>query len=275
MIGLFYPNRCVQGLTVSGGSWLAALPASNVLKSALAEVARSSSASTSDTKIQIDLGSARSLRAFAVVNHNLSASAQWRVLLGTTSGGSDVYSGTLADWLQVSGIESASVALGMEDGEYLRDSMAALIVLPAFYSARHVTIEIADSSNPDGYVQIGRVFAGGGFIPTINAEYGLRDSWIDLSTKEFSESGASWNTPRRRLRQVEFVLDGLTDEEGSYLHEMQRTLGTVGEVLYIPDLVDKAVMQQYGFLGEMRELSAVEYPYHRRRRLPVSIRQKG
>jgi hypothetical protein len=172
-------------------------------------------------------------------------------------------------------MESASVALGMEDGEYLRDGLAALIVLPAFYSARHVTIEIADASNADGYVQIGRVFAGGGFIPTINAEYGLRDSWIDLSGKEFSESGASWNTPRRRLRQVEFVLDGLTEEEGSSLHEMQRTLGTVGEVLYIPDLVEKPFMQQYGFLGELRELNAIEYPYHRRRRLPVGIRQKG
>lgn len=273
-IGLFWPNRAAAGVAVSGGSWLAGLPASNVCDPQIAKVARSTDALAASTKIRLDLGSARSLRAFALVNHNLSAAAQWRVLLGTTSGASDVYAGSLATWLHAS-FEAGLTAQGMEDAEYLRDGTPAIIVLPAFYTGRHVTIEISDTANADGYVQIGRVFAGGGFIPTINASYGLQDSWIDLSTADFSEAGSLWGTPRRRLRTVRFVLDALTLAEGEQLHEMQRVLGTIDEVLYVPDVADAAVSQRFGMLGTISELSALDYPYPRMRSLPLAIRQKG
>ena len=271
MIGLFFPNRAT---TASGGSWLAALPVTNVTTTELARVARSTNALTTSTVINMDLGTARNLRAFALVNHNLSAAATWKVDLGTSSGGTQVYAGSLATRLS-SSFEAGLVAAGMEDGEYLRNGTAAIIVLPAMYSARYVTISISDTGNADGYVQIGWVFAGGGFVPTYNAEYGLRDSWIDLSTKELSESGAQWPTARRRLKQVEFVLDGLETYEGEQLHEMQRVLGTVDEVLYVPDINDAAVTQRFGFLGTLAEMSAVEYPYYRRRRLPLKLTQKG
>ncbi len=273
-IGLFWPNRATTGVTVSGGSWMAALPASNVCDPLLAKVARSTNALTASTKIRLDLGAARNLRAFALVNHNLSSSATWRVLLGTTSGGSDVYAGTLAPWLYAT-FEAGLVARGMEDGEYLRDGTPAIIVLPAFYSARHVTIEIEDTANTDGYVQIGRVFAGGGFIPQINASYGLQAGWQDLSTTELSESGAQWATARRRLRMVRFLLEGLSLDEGDQLFEMMRVLGTIDEVLYVPDVADMAESQRQGMLGYLSELSMLEYPYSRINRLPLAIRQKG
>lgn len=273
-LGLFYPNRCQPGLTVGGGSWLSALPAANVCDPTLAKVARSSDAATDSTKIRVDFGSARALRAFAIVNHNLSADATWRVLLGTTAGGSDVYAGTLATWIDAA-FEAGLVAQGMEDGEYLRSGRPAIIVLPSFYTAQHLTIEIADSTNADGYVQIGRVFAGGGFVPTYNASYGLQDGWEDLSTKDASENGSLWATARRRLKRVQFVLDFLTLEEAATMHEMQRTIGTIDEVLYVPDIGNPADNQRYGMLGTLSELSALAYPYSRARSLPLAIKEKG
>jgi hypothetical protein len=274
-IGLFFPNRCTPSVTVSGGSWLAALPAANVCDPMLAKVARSTDDATASTKIRLDLGAARTLRAFAIVNHNLSAAATWRVLLGTTSGASDVYAGTLAPWL-AAGFEAGLVAAGMEDGEYLRDGTPAIIVLPAFYSARHITIEIEDTANPDGYVQIGRLFAGGGMVPEVNPEYGgMQDGWDDKSTKLESENGSEWATPRRRLKTVSFDLRSLSLAEGEQLHEMQRVLGTVDEVLYVPDVENAALAQRYGMLGTFSELSPLDYPYFNRRALPVRIRQKG
>lgn len=274
MIGLFFPNRCTTGVTASGGSWLAGLPVSNVTTSELARVARSVNDDESSTIIRLDLGSSRALRAFAIINHNLSAAAQWKVDLGTSSGGTQVYAGALALWLSAS-FEAGLVAAGMEDAEYLRDGTPAIIVLPSTLSARYVTISISDTSNADGYVQVGRVFAGGGFIPSYNASYGLRDSWIDLSTVDQSESGAQWPTARRRLKQVEFVLDGLSLNDGETLHEMQRVLGTVDEVLYVPDITSPSVTQRYGFLGTLSEMSAIDYPYYRLRSMPLRLKQKG
>lgn len=272
MLGLFFPNRSTQ--TVTLGSWLAALPASNVGTSDITEVARSTDDATASTKFCVNLGASYALRAFALVNHNLSSAAQWRILLGTTAGASDVYAGSLADWLSAS-FDSSMAALGMQDAEYLRDGTPAIIVLPTTYSARYATVEISDTSNTDGYVQIGRFFAGGGFVPTYNATYGLQDGWVDLSTRDRSESGALWTTARRRLRKVQMVLEALSLDEGSTLHEMQRVLGTIDEVLYVPDLTDMAWSQRYGMLGTIEEMSELAYPFYRKRRLPLVITQKG
>ena len=272
MLGLFFPNRVTS--TVTLGSWNASLPASNVGTTNMTAVARSTNDATTSTKFCVNLGAAYSLRAFALCNHNLSADGQWRILLGTSAGASNVYAGALADWLEAD-FDTATAALGMQDGEYLRESMPALIVLPATYSAQYVTVEIDDTTNADGYVQIGRFFCGGGFVPTYNANYGLQDSWVDLSTKDQSESGALWVTARRRLKKVQMVLDGLTPDQGSTLHEMQRTLGSIDEVLYVPDLNDMAWSQRYGMLGTLSEMSALEYPYFRMRKLPISITEKG
>jgi hypothetical protein len=270
MLGLFFPNRTTS--TVTLGSWT--LAASNVGDPDITKVARSTNDATSSTKFCVDLGAAYALRAFALINHNLSSAAQWRILLGTTAGASDVYAGTLANWLSVT-FDSSMAALGMQDGEYLRDGTPALIVLSTLYSARYVTVEISDTSNPDNYVQIGRFFCGGGFIPTYNAAYGLKDGWTDLSTKDYSESGVLWATPRRRLRKVQFVLEDLSLDEGDILHEMQRVLGEIDEVLYVPDIADMAVSQRYGMLGTIAEMSDLEYPFYRSRKLPLVIKQKG
>lgn len=269
MLGLFFPNRTTE--TVTLGSWT--LAASKVGTADITDVARSTNDNTSSTKFCVNLGAAYSLRAFALINHNLSAAAQWRVLLGTSAGASDVYAGTLADWLSAT-FDTSMAALGMQDGEYLRDGTPAIIVLPAFYSARYVTVEISDTSNPDNYVQIGRFFCGGGFVPTYNATQ-LQDGWVDLSTRDRSESGGLWTTPRRRLRRVQLVLEGLSLDEGDTLHEMQRVLGTIDEVLYVPNLSNMAQSQRYGMLGTIEEMSELAYPFFRGRRLPLVITQKG
>jgi hypothetical protein len=54
-----------------------------------------------------------------------------------------------------------------------------------------------------------------------------------------------------------------------------RVLGTIEEVLYVPDVADAALQQRYGMLGTLSELSALAYPYPRTRALPLAIRQKA
>ena len=272
-LGLFYPNR-VTGATITGGSWLAQLPATNVGTRALGQVARSTNAATSSTKLRFDLLVSRSLRAFALANHNLSTAAQWRILLGTSSGAGDVLT---TSWFTaiLATYEAGFTALGVEDGTYQRNGFAVIQVLSQAYSARYVTIEIDDTTNTDGYVQIGRAVIAGGYIPTINASYGLRDSWKDFTTIDHSETGVLWYTPRRRLRNVSFVLEHLDLTSGVTLHEMQRMLGMADEVLYAADIEDMAYTQRYGFLATHRELSALEYPFFSRRTLPLSLDEIG
>jgi hypothetical protein len=94
-----WPNRMTDaGAALSGGSWLAALPLSNLLNRTPTVIARSTNLLAASTQFDLTLPAARVLRSFALTNHNLSLSASWRVTLGTALGGSDIYS---SGWLPV------------------------------------------------------------------------------------------------------------------------------------------------------------------------------
>lgn len=274
-----YPNRA-DAAAFSAGSWESTLPVTNIASRELWKVARSADADLTSTKFRVDLVANKQLHVFSLCNHNLSASATWRVTLGTTAGGSDVYdSGWKAVWLMTfdSVVEWGSAVWWSVPGgdEYLRSPFNAVIIANDTFAARHITVEINDTANADGYVQIGRLFAGGAIQPAYNAQYGLQDSWRDLSTFDTAESGVFWATERRRMRSVSFVLPWLSPGESAYFHELQRQVGTIGEVLYIPYPSDMGESQRYGFLGRLSELSPIDYPYYRARSLPLKIEELG
>jgi hypothetical protein len=272
-----YPNRA-DGATISAGSWEPTLPAANMADAEVPKVARSTDATLASTVFNIDLGSTQLLRAFALANHNLSAAATWRIMLGSTAGASDIYdSGQLAAWTMafndIVEWESASWWLGVAGDEYLRSPYPALFAAPDAYSARHIRIEITDTSNVDGYVQIGRFFAGGAIQPTYGMSWGLQNRQRDLSTIDRAESGAMWATKRRVLRSTSFELNWLTPTEASYIHEMQRVVGTTGEVLWLPYPDDLGESQRYGMLGTLSELSPIEHPFFNNRSLALRIEE--
>lgn len=263
---LGWPNR-IEEAVLSGGSWESSLPLANVATTRLTQVARTTDDANASTKMLLDLGQARSLRSVAAVNHNCSSAANWRILLGTTSGGSEVYTSGWIDVWQMSfdndllEWETAGWWEGITDDEYLRAPYMAVHVLDAFYSARYVTIEFDDTSNADGYLQVGRVFVGGGIVPTYNYDYDQSHAWIDPSTIERSDSGSEFAVVRPKLRSTQFSLSWLTAAEAEYVHEMQRRLGTTGDVLYVPDAADADAQQRYGFLGRMQALDRIRHPY--------------
>ena len=247
----------VPSATLSGGAW--ALPLTNLMTSELAAVARSTSAATADTKIRLDHGSAQTARVIWLAAHNLTSAATWRVLRGTTSGGSDVYAGTLAPvW---------RIAPPVVDGTVY----GACIVMPLANSARYTTIEIEDAANPAGYVQAGQLLIGDVLSFRLGPSVGLQHAVRDLSTVVESEGGTTWPTQRRKLRSVSLLLEALEDADLTPLHDLQMTIGTHGQAIYLPSLADPVQTQRYGFLGRLQELSAIDYPYHRHRSLPMRM----
>lgn len=75
---LAYGNKAT-GATLSGGGWTTSgLPLNNLKDGRLAKVARSDGASVYQTQFRFDLAANYVLRALALVNHNLTTSANWR-----------------------------------------------------------------------------------------------------------------------------------------------------------------------------------------------------
>lgn len=274
---LGYPNRA-DGGTFSGGSWIASLPVSNLSSRELWKVGRSNGLTLANTKFSVDLGAAQNQRVFSLVNHNLSQTATWRVSMGTTAGATDIWQSLWKPaWTMTfqSFIEwGSSIWWSVPGGdEYLRSPYYSIILAPDTFNARYLTVEINDPTNADGYVQIGRFFSGDVIQPEYNAAMGLQDSWKDLSTAEYSESGAMWANVRRKMRAVAFSLPYVQTAEAAYFHELQRQVGITGEVLYIPYPSDLSENQRYGFLGRFTELSPFDYPFYRVRSLPVKIEE--
>lgn len=274
-----WPNRVAEA-TLTGGSWESSLPRSNLATERRTQVARTTDDALASTKVLLDLGQARSLRGLAAINHNCSSAALWRITLGTTSGGSEVYSsgwinvwqmafdGDLIEWEQAGWWE------GITDDEYLRAPYAAVHVMSQFYSARYATIEFDDTANADGYLQIGRLFIGGGLVPTYNYSYDAADGWEDPSTVERGDAGGEFAVVRPKLRTARFSLDWLTPAEAEYVHEMHRRVGTTGDVLYVPDATDADTAQRYGFVGRLRALSPITYPHARTRANAFEVVEK-
>lgn len=257
MIGIGYPGLVVSTTNFSAGSWLAGLPLTNLRNLDLAKVARSTDATSANTKFTADHGSAKTARALCLVGTNLSSAATIRWKRGTSSGGSEVSdSGALNAWV---------ITPLVYNGK--RHNM--IIVMSSANSARYDTIEIVDTSNSDGYVEIGFCWISDLFVPAINASYGLKDQLIDHGSIERSESGAVWATTRRKFKSTSFVLEWLTQTEADTLHELERVAGTTDPIIYIPDLTDRAMQQRYGGMGLLGELSAIDYPFVNNRSLPL------
>jgi hypothetical protein len=89
---LAWQNRTDEG-TLSGGSWLAALPLVNLQYRQVQKVARSASAANASTQFMIDLGSAKAIGVIALVVHNISVSGKVRV----TASDTQTFTSTLYD----------------------------------------------------------------------------------------------------------------------------------------------------------------------------------
>lgn len=273
-----YPNRAGGG-AYSGGAWLPALPVSHLQSPELWRVARSVDLDPASTQFRVDLGSAYPLRAFALCNHNLGKDDTWRLMLGTTPGAADVYdSGHRPAWtMSWDGLvdwESAVWWSGIAGDDYLRSPYASMRVLSDYLTARHITIEIRSPDNPDGYVQLGRVFAGSALSTAYGTAMGLQDGWRDLSTTDQSaESGALFAVKRRRLRTTSFVIPYISHIKAAYFHDLQRMVGTTDEVLYIPSESNMDRSQRYGYLARLAELSPIDYPYFTGRSLPLKLEE--
>lgn len=276
---LGFPNRIAEA-TLTGGSWESTLPRANLATDRRTQVARTTDALLASTKVHIDLGQARSLRGIAAINHNCGLADQWRVTFGSTSGASDIYDTGWQDVWQMAfdsdlvEWEEAGWWEGIADDEYLRAPYMAAHVTAQYYSARYVTIEWDVTANADGYLQVGRLFVGGGLVPALNMDYDGADSWLDLSSVERADTGSEFAVVRPKVRVARFDLSWLTPAEAEYWHEAQRRLGTTGDLMYAGDPDNPDALQRYGFVGRQRELSPIRYPRALTRATTIEIVEK-
>lgn len=234
------------------GSWEAGLPLANLQDRRLSLKARSTNDDAASTLFDIDLGAARSIGMVALIAHNISAGATWQLTFGTSSGGSQVYdSGSL---------NMTFSAITAEDRAGFNPTIVH--VPSSVQSARYVRVAITDTSNADGYVEIGRCVVCERYVPTVNMALGVQLGLEDETIATDTDGLSTVYDARPVRRTASFVLDHQTAAEGmGTIWKLQRLLGKSGQTLFVYDIADTTYLHERSFLGTLRELNGIEFPW--------------
>lgn len=268
---LCWPNHA-NGAAVSGGSWEPALPASKLLDPTLAEQARSNGLSPANTQVLVTLPRFLPVGVVAVAAHNLSAVATWRITVYFDDAATQV--AWQSDWLRVWPPVYSTSELEWEydnfwGGEFDDEDRAsftplATLFLPAVQIARAVRLEFDDSSNPAGFISLGRVFISDVWQPTYNMSYGCQWGY-DIDT-QFETAGDANRTeyaaPATPKRTVSFALEHLDREEGFRRSlAAQRKIGLHGEILYAESAQATAESFATTILARQVQVNPLSHPY--------------
>lgn len=261
-----YGNRCDEG-TLSGGTWLSTLPLANLQNRLIAKVARSSGTTTAATQFDINLGRARRIGMLSLIGHNLTVVAKVRVRGDDASD----FATPLYDsgWVDVwpSGMIPPEL-LEWEDDNFwlgtLSDQARAGYQSPFIHrvaslpSLQYWRVEVDDTSNSDGYIQIGRLFLADVWQPERGPVVGAAQGMEDTTDIMSSLGGSEYFDLGAKPRGHRFVFPALNkDEAYGRLVDMQNMLGISGELLIDPDYADLANKPRLAFVARFVSLGEV------------------
>lgn len=104
-------------------------------------------------------------------------------------------------------------------------------------------ITIKDPANPDGYLQVSRIFAGITYSPEINPDYGLTLEWQDFAENRRTESGSMRTVGEGTARRLTFDLSYLSRTEQGRM--TQQLLGSgKGKDVYVSVYPETGGMQE-------------------------------
>ena len=275
-----YKNRIDAATFAAYGSWSTTLPLTNIKTRQLSKKARSTNAVNASTKLRFALDSERIIGSVAIVNHNMQKDATWRYRVYSDSGYSTlVYdSGTINVWpLMPFGSyeweDSRFWDLQLSAEEIALFTKTLTYVLDTIASAQYYQIEFFDSTNTDGYVELGRIFVGAIYQPILNMSLGASIGDETNTIVDVALSGAEFFDRRTSCRVAQFTLDHLQYSESIINGDIIKISGVDAEVLYIYDDNTALDLHRRAFLGRLRALSPISQPYNTRYQTTYEIKE--
>jgi hypothetical protein len=243
-------------------------------------MARTTDDANSSTRLRFTLDTARIIGAVGIVNHNMSATAEYRYRVYSDSGYTTLeYDSGMQDvWPQMpygtyewEDLRFWDLTITDEDRELFTKTL--IHVPTSAVSEQYYQIEFFDTANPDGYVEFGRIFVGAIYQPYINMTLGAGIGYENRTMIDEAMSGAEYFDRRNAPRVARFTLDHLTNEEAILNNDIQKISGTDQEVLYIYDPSDALNLHRRAFLGRLRTLSPIDQPYATRFQTGYEIKE--
>lgn len=234
---MLWDNQWLDAATITASSEASGYPATCIQDSFRSRRWRSTS--INNESLAIDFGEAKNFNALALVDHNLSVTGTIRIKASDTAGGSDLLDLNIAAWQPIIGFGEdrfgdwgfGGTLLEADRSWYApspiriiyREDMVKYgtgllfgngttygqVIDPATQirvTARYVTLEFTDPDNPDGYIEVGRIFVCQ-FADVGMTFSNIRHGTVDESEITRSLGGQAWVTrlvPKRRTIGLTF-----------------------------------------------------------------------
>jgi hypothetical protein len=278
-----YPNRA-DDATLSVGSWEAALPLANVQDPDLGVVARSTDAATGSTKFGIDLGAAYPIRCVGVYLPNASLSAQVKVYADDSAAYDSIDYDT--GWLNLypSTFFPASTTFYGEDVSssamtqelYDEGLRYPHVVIPAAAEDwRYWAVEIDDTTNSDGYVDVARVWVSTVYRPEVSWRQGGSFGYATESAAVRTQGGKkrTIDLPSWRIHRV--TLPNVTEDEATIqCLDIMRRIGGTEQFWFTFDEDDTTHLQRRSYLATLGAVDVLQYPASSWVDVPFSIEEE-
>jgi hypothetical protein len=186
----------------SGGNWATTLPRTNLFDNHPKKVARTTNALVASTQFLVELGSALPLQDFAFINNNFSDLATYRVRAGPNANG-------VAPLIDTGSVDALAIgSANVPPGGWITYYHNATV-----QSCRYILVEITDTANASGYVQIGRFMAGVPYEAAINISIGVTLELMDTSSESRAVAGDRFVDIRPKRRSIKAILEWLSEAE--------------------------------------------------------------
>lgn len=139
--------------------------------------------------------------------------------------------------------------------------------------ARYWRFEIDDTTNPDAYIRLNRIFIARGIVPTYNLAYGKTSiGWLSNTKVSTTNSSRRVYQQKRSQRLLPMEMENLAYQEAfSNFLDMQSTLDIYKQLFFIFDPDDTYLMHRRSFLATIRELNPLSFPYFGVNNVPLEL----
>lgn len=251
--------------TVAGTTWSTTLTLDNLKNKLRTKVARTSTASLATAqKFDITYTTATTIQMLAILNHNMTQNATVtlsfsNVALGGYELGQALNVPVWPTWFPSetpSGWANESYWSGITSPDFWH-------VLATKIVAKYIRVEITDTANAAGYIELGRCFTANVLQPEINMDYGADMKWVQNADKVSSLGDVDWFNIKSNKREIAFTLGTMSIAEGMVMvFDQQRRLGLEGELFFIFDPDDTCgLYKSRAMLCRMGAVDALKYPF--------------
>ena len=130
----------------------------------------------------------------------------------------------------------------------------------SFY-ARYFLLEVVDSGNSDGYIDLAKLVISPGYQPTINMSYGTTLGWSSNTTVTKSDITKFFRV-REGERRVAFQIANIpTNEAFGFDYEIKRALDLSGQLFFIFNPDESTNRHRFSFLATIEEISPTSFDY--------------